>query len=188
VMLAGEALLADWPEGAARKAQAALGEAGVERVAARALRIENGAVIFSDQQLAPADAVIAATGLEADLPDGLDAGPEGLPVGSDLAWAGDDRIFASGDCAWMSHAPRPKLGVFGVRAAPVLIGNLILAGRGARRRKTYRPQSRWLSIMDMGDGTGLGRYGPFSWRGEAALKLKRRIDGAFTARYTGGHD
>jgi NADH dehydrogenase FAD-containing subunit len=176
-------LLPGWPDKAADFAARALKEAGVRHVARRAETMRDGAVIDDAGGAHSAELCIAATGLTARLPDGLDAGPEGLPVGADLAWLDDPDIFAAGDCALMTHAPRPKLGVFGVRAAPVLIENLIAAGSGDRHRRRYEPQSRWLSLMDLGDGTALGRYGGFAHRSRAALALKRWIDARFVRRY-----
>ena len=176
-------LLAGWPKAAARMADVARVEAGVARVVARAARLEAGALVMEDGSQTPADLVVAATGLDAQLPEGLDAGAKGAPVGPDLSWIHDAAIFAAGDCAHMTHAPRPKLGVFGVRAAPTLINNLIQAAKGSPRRTRYDPQTRWLSIMDLGDRTGLARYGRWSHRSRAALALKRHIDARFVRRY-----
>jgi len=176
-------LLPGWPDRAAGLAAKALKDAGVRHVERRAETMRNGSVIDDDGGAHSLDLIIAATGLTAQLPGGFDAGPEGLPVGADLAWLDDPDIFAAGDCAHMTHAPRPKLGVFGVRAAPVLIENLIAAGRGDRHRRRYEPQSRWLSLMDLGDGTALGRYGDLAHRSGAALALKRWIDARFVRRY-----
>lgn len=176
-------LLPGWPDGAARLARHAVKQAGVIQLSGRAETLSNGAVITTAGDQAAADLVIAATGLRASLPDGLGPAEDGLPVGPDLSWLEDPRLFAAGDCAHMTHAPRPKLGVFGVRAAPVLIDNLIAAGNGEAARKRYDPQSRWLSLMDLGDGTALGRYGDLSHRSGVALKLKRWIDARFLARY-----
>jgi NADH dehydrogenase FAD-containing subunit len=176
-------LLPGWPDRAGEHAAQALAEAGVQHLAVKAADVADDAVIDETGASHRADLVIAATGLAAQLPDGLDAGPEGLPVGPDLAWLDDPAIFAAGDCAHLTHAPRPKLGVFGVRAAPVLIGNLIAAGRGETARKRYDPQEQWLSLMDLGDGTALGRYGGVAHRSRAALALKRWIDARFVRRY-----
>ena len=176
-------LLPGWPDSAAQLARQALRQAGVIHLMGHAESIRDGALITTTGDRAPADLVIAATGLRASLPDGLGPTDDGLPVGEDLAWLEDPRLFAAGDCAHMTHAPRPKLGVFGVRAAPVLIDNLIAAGKGETSRRRYDPQGRWLSLMDLGDGTALGRYGEFTHRSAVALKLKRWIDARFLARY-----
>ena len=80
----------------------------------------------------------------------------------------------------MDAAPRPPAGVFGVRAAPILLHNLLAARGGARL--PYRPQRRWLSIMDLGDRTGLAVRGRVWWLGRSALWLKRRLDLGFVRR------
>jgi len=85
-----------------------------------------------------------------------------------------------GDCSVMDAAPRPPSGVFGVRAAPILLHNLLAARGGARL--PYRPQRRWLSIMDLGDRTGLAVRGRIWWLGRSALWLKRRLDVGFVRR------
>jgi NADH dehydrogenase FAD-containing subunit len=98
-----------------------------------------------------------------------------------LQTTGDDRVFATGDCAVIASAPRPCVGVFGVRATPVLVHNLAAMAR-QRRLKRFRPQARWLSIMDLGDGTGLAQRGRWWWLGGVSLLLKRRIDLDFIRR------
>lgn len=98
-----------------------------------------------------------------------------------LQSAGDPVIFAAGDCAVIADAPRPAAGIFGVRAAPVLLNNLTALGDG-RPRKTYQPQRRWLAIMDLGDGLALAHRGRLWWLGRAALRLKRYLDLGFVRR------
>ena len=72
-------------------------------------------------------------------------------------------------------------GVFGVRAAPVLLNNLaaLADGRPVRR---FNPQRSWLSIMDLGDGQGMAIRGAFWSLGRPALRLKRYLDLDFVRR------
>jgi NADH dehydrogenase FAD-containing subunit len=131
------------------------------------------------------DALVLATGLEA--PSLI--GALGLPVGADgrlrvsaqMRSVADDRVFAAGDCAVIDGAERPAAGVFGVRAAPILLANLIAAVTD-KPLKAYRPQARWLSIMDLGDGSALAVRGGLWSHSRAALWLKRRLDLGFVAR------
>jgi NADH dehydrogenase FAD-containing subunit len=134
------------------------------------------------------DALVLATGLVAPrLVDGLD-----LPVDPDgrlmtfptLHTTGDARIFATGDCAVLASDPRPCVGVFGVRASPILARNLAALARG-RPLRAFRPQSTWLSIMDLGDGTGLALRGRSWWLGRLPLRLKRWLDLGFVSRARG---
>ncbi|SHL80188.1 selenophosphate synthase [Roseovarius marisflavi] len=104
-----------------------------------------------------------------------------IEIGADLGVVGDKALFAVGDCAVMPHAPRPKAGVFAVRAAPVLHHNLRAALSGGRR-KTWKPQKNYLKLISMGGQTamaekfGVTLTGPFMWR------WKDRIDRAFMDR------
>ena len=101
-----------------------------------------------------------------------------LTVDAQLRSVTDPAIYAAGDCAHLAHAPRPKAGVYAVRAAPVLAHNLRadLAG-GARR--TFRPQGDYLKLISLGardavaDRSGLSLAAPWLWR------WKDRIDRAF---------
>lgn len=183
MVLAGPELLPGWPDKARALALGAMERCGVEYVPRRVKDLSMGLIHFGERNVAPVDILVAATGLSANLPDGFGDATGGLPVHEDLSWTGEGPVFAVGDCARMVDHLRPKLGVFGVRAAPILIHNLIqtAAGRSARRR--YTPQSRWLSILDVGDGTGLARYGELAFQGKPALTLKRWIDGRFLQRY-----
>ena len=93
----------------------------------------------------------------------------------------DATILATGDGAVIDGQDRPAAGVSGVRAAPVLLDNLVALGR-SRPLRSYRPQSRWLSIIDLGDGRGLATCGRLRFLGQAALWLKRHLDLGFVRR------
>jgi selenide,water dikinase len=51
-----------------------------------------------------------------------------LQVGPTLQSVADPTVFAVGDCSVMEGSPRPAAGVFGVRAAPILLHNLAALG------------------------------------------------------------
>ena len=96
---------------------------------------------------------------------------------------GDDSVFAAGDCASLSE-PRatPKAGVHAVRQGPVLRHNLWaqLAGQPLRR---YRPQRDFLTLLNLGDGRGLGGKWGIAFHGRWVMRWKDRIDRRFVARY-----
>jgi selenide, water dikinase len=100
-----------------------------------------------------------------------------ISVGPTLQ-SSDPLIFAAGDCAHLTHAPRAKAGVFAVRAAPILHDNLraALAGQSLRH---FHPQRDYLRIISLGgklaaaEKSGLVASGAWPWR------LKDRIDRAF---------
>jgi NADH dehydrogenase FAD-containing subunit len=173
----------DWAPGQAlERLSAVLQRRGILQVSGEATSRRPGEVLLSDGRALPCDLLVLATGLRAPgviadlgLPLSEDAR---LAVGPTLQSTGDPRVFAVGDCAVITGSPRPPAGVFGVRAAPILARNLAALGTGARL-STYAPQSRWLSILDLGDGTGLALRGPFWSLGRGALMLKRRLDLGF---------
>lgn len=184
--LTGPTADARWAPGSSgRSLTRNLDQRGVRRLAARVVGHETGSVTLSDGQTLRCDHLVLATGLRAsELTQTL-----GLPlddlgrikIAPILCSIGDDRVFAVGDCATIKGHARPFAGVFGVRAADVLIDNLYALGTGTKPRP-YRPQKHWLSIMDLGDGTGLAMRGGLWWQGRLALALKRRLDLGFVAR------
>ncbi len=184
--LVGPQADASWaPVRAAQRLIGALDRRGIRRIAAEVVAHEAGAVGLSDGRRLICDHMVLATGLTAPaltqaLGVPLDAAGR-IRVAPTLASVGDERVFAVGDCATMEGHPRPFAGVFGVRAAPVLIENLCALGTGEPSR-SYRPQPRWLSIMDLGDGTGLAIRGGLWGMGRLELALKRRLDCGFVDR------
>ncbi|MCX7558515.1 selenide, water dikinase SelD [Sulfitobacter sp. F26204] len=151
------------------------------RVNAEVREVTAGQVVIEGQAAVPAALCVGAAGAFAqewvartDLPQ--QAGF--IEVGPDLGVSGDAALFAVGDCAVMPHAPRPKAGVFAVRAAPVLHRNLRAALSGGRRRK-WTPQKHYLKLVSLGEKSaiaenfGLALSGPLLWR------WKDRIDRRF---------
>ncbi|MGB0497226.1 MAG: selenide, water dikinase SelD [Rubricella sp.] len=95
----------------------------------------------------------------------------------------DPSIYAVGDCAYLSHAPRVKAGVYAVRQAPFLHHNLRADLTGGQRRP-YRPQKDYLKLISTGgkraiaDRSGLTVAGDWLWR------WKDRIDRKFMDQFT----
>lgn len=151
------------------------------RVDANIERVETDQVLLSGQDPIPAKFCVGAAGAFAhdwiagtDLPqrDGF------ITIDPDLRVAGEDALFAVGDCAHMPFAPRPKAGVFAVRAAPILHDNLRAALSGGKMRK-FKPQKNYLKLISLGGKSamaekfGLAVAGPLLWW------WKDRIDLAF---------
>ncbi|MEX0350314.1 MAG: selenide, water dikinase SelD [Paracoccaceae bacterium] len=94
----------------------------------------------------------------------------------------DPTVFAAGDCAHLSHDPRPKAGVYAVREAPVLYQNL-RAALGAGQMRRYQPQNDYLKLISLGARSALGERfgkvlsGPLMWR------WKDHIDQRFMNRF-----
>jgi len=116
---------------------------------------------------------LAETGLE--LHDGY------IAVGPDLRATNDPRIFAVGDCAHLTASPRPKAGVFAVRAAPVLTHNL-KAIAADRPLKPFKPQSRYLKLISLGGKAAVADKGARSFGGAWAWRWKDWIDQRFMDR------
>jgi NADH dehydrogenase FAD-containing subunit len=90
---------------------------------------------------------------------GFELDPDGrILVEETLQALSNPRVLAVGDCAVMQGNQRPPVGVFGVRGGPVLVRNLMALVK-SRNLIAYRPQRRWLFIMDLGDGTGIAVWG-----------------------------
>ncbi len=95
---------------------------------------------------------------------------------------GDERLLGGGDCASFRGEALPKLGVFAARQGPVIFHNLRAVLRNEPLEE-YRPQKRFLYVLNLGDVTGLAVYGPFAWCARLSRKLKDRIDKKFVGEH-----
>lgn len=149
--------------------------ASLERVDADAVTLKSGPVIG-------ADFIIGAAGVMAwpwlqDTP--LETRDGFAAVDATLRSLSHPHVFAAGDCAHLAFSPRPKAGVFAVRAAPVLEANLRSALQGRAPRARFKPQRDYLKLISTGAKTAVAeKYGlalgaPWLWR------VKDRIDRAF---------
>lgn len=91
-------------------------------------------------------------------------------------------VFAAGDCASNAANPRPKAGVFAVRAGPALRANLQAALHGGPLEH-HVTRRRFLALVSCGAGYAVGAYGPLSFEGRWVWRWKDRIDRQFVARY-----
>ncbi len=91
-------------------------------------------------------------------------------------------VFGTGDCAVVSGRPRPKAGVFAVRAGPALAANLRAAMTGGNLA-AHRTSRRYLALVSTGRRHAVGFWNGFSWEGEWAWRWKDRIDRRFVAKY-----
>ena len=104
-----------------------------------------------------------------------------IEIGRDLGVVGDEALFAVGDCAVMPADPRPKAGVFAVRAAPVLKHNLRGALSGGAR-KDWHPQRDYLKLISLGKKSALAEKFGVTLAGPSLWRWKDRIDRAFMDR------
>ncbi|MEP5518218.1 MAG: hypothetical protein ABJP87_25075, partial [Bauldia litoralis] len=110
------------------------------------------------------------------------AGAGSLHVDPWLRSTGDPAIFAAGDCIAFDGAPLPRVGVYAVRQAPVILHNMLASLEGTPLMR-FEPQKHFLTIMNLGDDTGLALRAGLHWRGRLAWRLKDAIDRRFLASH-----
>jgi selenide,water dikinase len=104
-----------------------------------------------------------------------------IAVGSTLQSSAPD-VFAVGDCAHMTHNPRPKAGVYAVRQAPILLQNLRLALE-AKELEPYEPQPDYLKLVSLGGKRAFGEKMGWSAAGHLIWRIKDRIDRSFMNQF-----
>lgn len=131
------------------------------------------------------DACLLATGAAAPgwpLASGLATDEHGfICVDRTLRSLSDPRVFAAGDIAALP-SPRPKSGVFAVRAAPVLAHNLAAAARGGLARD-WRPQRHALYLLSIADGRAIAAWRSWSAMGHWVWQWKDGIDRRFVRSF-----
>ncbi len=185
----GERLVPEYPESAARRLNAICQSRGISVHCGHAVKaVAADHLLLADDSRFPVDHALlitagrapswlAETGLRLDS-DGF------ISVNEHLQSTSHDFIFASGDIAGLGFAPRPKAGVFAVRAGDPLSENLRrkLLGKPLR---LWKPQRKYLALIGLGGRRALpvrgARSMPPSW---FAWKLKEWIDRKFMRKYT----
>ena len=105
-----------------------------------------------------------------------------ITVGPSLQSVSHPYIFAAGDCASVRHGPRPKAGVFAVRAGRILAANLrrFIIGKALRH---WRPQKHYLALIGTADGSAIAARGNLAVSGRAWWHMKCWIDQRFMTKY-----
>lgn len=135
------------------------------------LRLDEEGYILVDEYLMASDALgvslVGAQGAHAD--------------------AGSARgvIFGAGDCVTMAKSPRPKAGVYAVRAGPVISDNIFRVLDGEHPR-SWTPQSTNLSIISFGDRYALMSKMWLNLHGAWVWTWKDQIDRKFMHMYGEG--
>lgn len=147
--------------------------------------VEAGKVRASNGRVLGHDVALLATGLVAPpLVAALGLGDEsGVPVRATLQHRDHDEVFAVGDCARFLPSPLLRVGVHGVRQAPVLVEGLLALRRDVDL-PSYEPRRQVLAVLDLGGGTALAVRGRWWLWGPVALWLKRALDRRWLRRYT----
>ncbi|MBL0934683.1 MAG: FAD-dependent oxidoreductase [Rhizobiaceae bacterium] len=185
-LVAAGPILEDLPAGVRRYFRSLLAQrhvqlienAPVSAIAADAVHLEDGREIASDLTLlatgAAPPAWLARTGLQ--LSNGF------VAVHPTLQTLTDPDIFAAGDCAEIVGIPRPKAGVFAVRAGPPLAANL--RARAERRPlQPWSPQKKYLAVLATGPKHAVAVRGRFFVTGRWVWFWKDRIDRNWVRRF-----
>lgn len=164
---------------------AALANSNVQIVAATADRIEPDAVITRDAPRIANDATLVATGATAApwlRHSKLALDDRGfIAINSHLQSISHPFVFAAGDVATLIETPRPKSGVFAVRAAKPLAANLIAALTGAPLC-SFSPQRRALYLLSTGPQHAIASWGGLAGEGRWLWHWKNRIDRDYIAK------
>ncbi|MGH1368614.1 MAG: FAD-dependent oxidoreductase [Maritimibacter sp.] len=188
VIDAGAGLLGLRPK-ARKRISRAMGDLNVTlREHSPVARVEQGAVVLANGARIAAGFIVGAGGARAY--DWLAASD--LPVNDEgfvfcdptLQVTGVASLFAVGDCAYMPHAPRPKAGVYAVRAAPILAHNLRVAVSGEGKMAAFHPQRDVLKLMSLGGKSALAQKWGIVQSGALWWRWKDRIDRRFMAQFT----
>ena len=178
-------ILPDQPAALRRPLLVALNAAGVTVLTnASASRAEADGIVLQDGRRIESDFTLTVAGARAEgwlSAQGLTDQGGFLAVGPTLQTS-DPLIFAVGDCAHLTHAPRPKAGVFAVRAAKTLLHNL-RASLTAAPLRAFHPQRDYLKLISLGGRRALADRSGLRLQGAALWQWKDRIDRRFMAKF-----
>lgn len=183
-----ERLLESHSPDVARKMAHELDRAGVAvALSAVVVEVEAAALRCASGMRIAADEVFWVTGAGAPawtLSSGLAVDEAGfIRVGPSLQSLSHADVFAAGDVAALNHSPRPKSGVYAVRAGAVLAHNIGAWVRGAPLRR-FKPQRRALYLISTGDQRAVvARPGLPALLGGWVWRWKDLIDRRFMTRY-----
>ena len=147
--------------------------------------VEHGTLISRDSRKLQVDEVVWTTssGAPAWLPQtGLALDPSGfVRVDKELRSLSHPTVFAAGDVAALSE-PRPKAGVFAVRAGPVLAENIRRALCGDTLL-AFKPQRAWLALISLPEGRAIADKWGIAVSGRWVSLWKHWNDSGFVRRY-----
>lgn len=143
----------------------------------RVLEIKDDRII-TDKREATYDFLIVSTGFK---------GPEikytGFEKTEDNYLLVDDNLkanetaIAMGDMVTIKSYPKtPKAGVFAIRQAPILYQNLMKMIKGEKDLISYKPQTKYLQVLNCGEKKALLNYSKAAFYGSLSWRLKDYID------------
>ena len=182
----GVPLLASYGAAARARALATLRRRGVLLFDEACIEVRATQVVLASGMRLACDAPLLAIGASAPewlAASGLDLDAAGfIATRPTLQSVSHAEVFAAGDVASRADAPRPKSGVYAVRAGPPLARNLrrYLADAALR---PYTPQARSLNLLSCGRREVIASWGPLALQARWAWWWKDRIDRGFVATY-----
>ena len=181
-------ILPGFPDGLRLRMERALSIRGIAaETQGPVAAVEAQRVVLADGTVLDSDFTVWATGSSApDWPQqaGFTTDDQGfVEVDACLRSVSHPEVFASGDLATLRDEPRPKSGVYAVRAGPPLAANLRAVLEG-RQPVPYLPQRRALALISCGERYAVGMWGPLSWEGRWVWTWKDRIDRRFISRFS----
>ena len=186
-LVSRDELLTRYPPGMKKPALDSLRRRGatvLERVAVK--QVTESHIELDPGGAVPFDLAFNAAGIEpvsvfhrSGLPVSQDGG---LRVNQYLQCVSEPEIFGGGDCISFTPRPLARVGVYAVRQGPVLCRNLLASLTGGLLQG-FNPQSRYLSILNMGDDRGILSWRSLILSGRLAFRLKDYIDRAFMKRF-----
>ena len=188
VLVTGDAeILPAAPARARTIVAAALATSGIEVVAGSPATCHaDGIVRLADGRAIEAHAAVWATGVVGPrflAASGLACDAAGcIRVHPTLRSVSHDGVFAAGDCAAIDGAPRPKAGVWAVRAGAPLTRNLRRAVAG-RALRAWQPQRAALTILGLGGGRAVAWRERTLLAGRLAWLWKDSIDQRWMRMY-----
>jgi selenide, water dikinase len=180
----GESFLPDLAARARSALHRQLAQSGISlRLGTAVTATSANSVTLASGESLPSDFTLTATGARPQpwlAETGLDH-RDGFLITDATLRTSDPLIFASGDCASLPD-PRPKAGVFAVRAAPVLLHNLRASLTGKPLRP-FQPQSDYLKLISLGQQSAIAEKWGLTATGPRLWRLKDRIDRRFMERF-----
>ncbi len=179
--------LATAPAYARSVARTALVDAGVELACGvHAGAWADGRLALSDGSFLEVTTALWATGVMGPpwlAASGLACDETGcVRVDATLRSISHPYVFAAGDCAAIEGNPRPKAGVWAVRAGRPLADNLRRAARD-QPLQPWRAQSQALAILGLGDGRALAWRNGLAVSGRLVWHWKDWIDRRWMRMY-----
>ncbi len=176
------------PAAARRAVRQALVEAGVELVCGvTATALAGDRLLLSDGSYIEVATALWANGIVGPpflAASGVACDRTGcIRITNELRSVSHPRVFAAGDCASLDGTPRPKAGVWAVRAGVPLADNLRRAATG-RPLEAWRPQRDALVILGLGNGRAVAWRNGLTLQGRKVAWLKDRIDRRWMRMYT----